>query len=110
MELSSARPRVEGLFPPGGIHLLLLKWAVPWLTVAEVLHGAQQPTVGAYKSWFPLLVATPIPRPQPSCTRGLGWLKGQCTPEDAHLARGSRWRGPGTLEKHLQRVLLCLHC
>ena len=52
--------------PGWGLHLLLRKQAVPWLTVAEGLHGAQQHTVGAHKPWFPLLVATPVPRPQPT--------------------------------------------
>lgn len=55
----------EGLSHPGLPICSLLKWAVPSGSVAEGLHGAQQPTVGAYKSWFPCLLL-PIPRPQPS--------------------------------------------
>ena len=63
MELSSARPRVEGLFPPGGLHLLLLKWAVLWLTVAEGLHGAQQPTVGSHSPGSLCLLPRPFHSP-----------------------------------------------
>ena len=30
--------------------------------------------------WFPLLVATPVPQPQLTCTRGLGWLRSSAHP------------------------------
>lgn len=56
MELSSAGATRRGLSHPG-YPFAPPEMGVPWLTVAEGLHGAQQPTVGAYKSWFPLLVA-----------------------------------------------------